>query len=208
MSELNDEIVKMGVLVEEALDKAMDSLINMDLDLARKIITEDQRINDLEISIEDCCIVLIAREQPVAGDLRRIITALKISSQLERMGDHAVHIAKGVIRLSEDPKPFLLFGMPVMAQKVKNMLRRVLTAYVECNEEEALSVSLVDQEIDRLHDEVINDVFNKLMITASDQHKATTLLFINRFLERFGDHITNICEGVIYSVTGEHKELG
>ncbi len=208
MSKLNNEIVKMGVLVEEALDKAMDSLINMDLDIARKVIDEDQKINDFEISIEDRCIVLIAREQPVAGDLRRIITALKISTQFERMGDHAVHIAKGVIRLDKDPKPSPLFGMPLMAQKAKSMLRRVLTAYIDRNAEEAMSVSQVDHEIDSLHDEVINDVFNELMITVSDHHKAITLLFINRFLERFGDHITNICEWIIYSVTGEHKELG
>ena len=208
ISKLNNEIVKMGVLVEEALDKAMDSLINMDLDLARTVIDEDEKINDFEIRIEDQCIVLIAREQPVAGDLRRIITALKISTQFERMGDHAVHIAKGVIRLDNDPKPFPLFGMPLMAQRAKSMLKRVLTAYIDRDAEEAMSVSEIDHEIDSLHDEVISDVFNKLMITVSDQHKATSLLFINRFLERFGDHITNICEWIIYSVTGEHKELG
>jgi len=209
ISNLNNEIIKMGVLVEEALDKSMDSLINMDLDLANKVIVEDENVNNMEVSIEDHCILLIAREQPVAGDLRNLITALKISTQLERMGDHAVHIAKGVIRLQKDNQSGInpLYGMPEMGKLVKNMLQRVLSAYIECNVEEARSIAINDNEVDRIHNEVITEVFENLMNTKSDQQKATTLLFINRFLERFGDHITNICEWIVYSVTGDHVEL-
>jgi len=206
---LNNEIIKMGVLVGEALDKAMESLINMDLELANKVITEDENINNMEISIEDHCIILIAREQPVAGDLRHLITALKISTQLERMGDHAVHIAKGVIRLQKEngsgSKP--LFGMPEMGLIVKNMLQRVLTSYLENNVEEAKAIALLDNEVDIIHNNVIEEVFESLMGTPVDRQNATTLLFINRFLERFGDHITNICEWIVYSVTGDHVEL-
>lgn len=208
MSKLNNEIVKMGVLVEEALDKAMDSLINMDPDMAHKVIDEDYKINNLEISIEDHCIVLIAREQPVAGDLRRIITALKISTQLERMGDHAVHIAKGVIRLDNGLESIQLFGIPNMARIIKNMLQRVLTAYVRRDAVEAAEIARMDNEVDQIHDRVISSIFDELMNKASGRHTATTLLFINRFIERLGDHITNICEWVIYSVTGEHEDLG
>jgi len=206
---LNNEIIKMGVLVEEALNKSMDSLINMDIELAHQVIREDENINNMEVSIEDHCILLIAREQPVASDLRHLITALKISTQLERMGDHAVHIAKGVIRLQNDngSKSIPLFGMPEMAARVRNMLQRALNSYIECNTEEARSIALNDNEVDRIHNEVIIEVFENLMNNKSDQQKATTLLFINRFLERFGDHITNICEWIVYSVTGNHVEL-
>jgi len=209
ISKLNNEIIKMGVLVGEALDKAMESLINMDMELANKVIAEDENINNMEISIEDHCILLIAREQPVAGDLRHLITALKISTQLERMGDHAVHIAKGVIRLQKEngsgSKP--LFGMPEMGIIVKNMLQRVLTSYLENNVKEAKAIALLDNEVDIIHNNVIEEVFEGLMGTPGDRQNATTLLFINRFLERFGDHITNICEWIVYSVTGDHVEL-
>ena len=210
ISRLNDEIIKMGVFVEEALDKSMYSLLTKDINLASIVIAEDSKINNMEVSIEDHCIILIAREQPVAGDLRHLITALKISTQLERMGDHAVHIAKGAIRLKNgngiNPAP--LFGMPEMAGIVKSMLQRVLTAYIENDIEEARNIALIDNEVDRIHDEVIQEVFDNLMSTQTDQQKAITLLFINRFLERFGDHITNICEWIIYSITGDHIELG
>ncbi|MCF6335001.1 MAG: phosphate signaling complex protein PhoU [Spirochaetales bacterium] len=210
ISKLNNEIVKMGIFVEQALNKAMDSLVDMDIELAEEVISEDETINNMEISIEDHCILLIATEQPVAGDLRILITALKISTQLERMGDHAVHIAKGVIRLLKENNTGKnpLFNMPEMAAIVKEMLHRVLNAYIEKDAEEARSVALLDNEVDLIHNKVIRDVFEKLMSTQEDQQNATTLLFINMFLERFGDHIKNICEWIVYSTTGEHVELG
>ncbi len=210
ISKLNNEIIKMGVLVEEALDKAMESLISNNPELAKRVITEDENINEMEVSIEDHCIILIAREQPVAGDLRHLVTALKISTQLERMGDHAVHIAKGVIRLQKNHNfnDIPLFNMPEMGKIVKGMLQQVLTSYLESDVEKAKSVALIDNEVDRMHDEVIKNVFVNLMHNQTDQQNATTLLFINRFLERFGDHITNICEWIVYSVSGNHVELG
>ena len=209
ISKLNNEIVKMGVLVEEALNKAMESLINMDPELADKVIANDENINNMEISIEDHCILLIAREQPVAGDLRHIITVLKISTQLERMGDHAVHIAKGLIRLQEGNASGVsnLFDMPEMGRIVNNMLQRVLSAYVESDVKEAKDIALLDNEVDIIHNKVIKDIFEDLMSNQNNQQNAITLLFINRFLERFGDHITNICEWIVYSVTGDHVEL-
>lgn len=209
ISKLNNKILKMGVLVEEALNKSMESLVNMDMDLAEKIITEDEIINNMEISIEDYCILLIAREQPVAGDLRHLITALKISTQLERMGDHAVHIAKGVIRLRKDNNCEVdsLFGMPEMGKIVRTMLQKVLSAYIEGDAEAAKEIALTDNFVDHIHDEVIKEVFEKLIKTKANQQNAITLLFINRFLERFGDHITNICEWIVYSITGDHVEL-
>lgn len=209
LAKLNNEIIEMGVLVEEALDRAIDSLINMDIELAQEVIDNDEQVNNLEISIEDHSILLIAREQPVAGDLRHIITALKLSTQLERMGDHAVHIAKGVIRLHNEnnSKKIPLFGMLEMAGIVKKMLTGALNAFLECDVQGAKNIALLDCDVNRIHNEVIQDIFNILMGSPADQHKATTLLFINRFLERFGDHITNICEWIVYSTSGEHVEL-
>jgi phosphate transport system protein len=207
MDLLNREIIKMGILVEEAIGKAMECLIDRDEEKVRSVILEDNEINTMELEIEDFCIDLIAREQPVAGDLRRLITALKVSTQLERIGDHAVHVAKGALRLSEEQEPIPLFELPKMAELAISMLRGVLKAYIENDPHEARHIASLDDEMDRIHDYVIQEVFSMLMDTKPGQRKATTLLFIDRFLERMGDHITNICEWIIYSVTGIHEDL-
>lgn len=204
---LNQELLKMGTLVEEAIRKAVTCLIDQDLDLAKKVIEEDEAVNQMEIDIEDRCTILIATEQPVAGDLRHIITALKIVTQLERMGDHAVHIAKAAIRLSEEIYMKPLIDIPRMSEIVIKMIHDVLTAFINSDAELATEVAKKDASIDKLHHQVMTEIWSYIKADPSYVKQSTNFLFISRFLERLGDHVTNISEWIVYNNTGKHVEL-
>jgi phosphate transport system protein len=201
LAALNQEILRIGVMVEEALRQAVESLVNKDGEQARAVVAADAAINQLEHEIEDRCIVLIAKEQPVATDLRKLITSLKIVTQLERMGDHALHVAKGTLRLLPETYMKPLIDIPRMAELAIGMIRDVLTAV------RAREVAARDQQIDELHNQVMREVFTYMMENSKFISQSISLLFISRFLERVGDHVTNICEWVVYGATGEHVEL-
>jgi len=207
MAALNQEILRMGVMVEEALHQAVESLVNKDGELARAVVDGDKAINQVEQEIEDRCIVLIAREQPVASDLRRLVTSLKIVTQLERMGDHALHVAKGTLRLLPEAYMKPLIDIPRMAEVGIKMIRDVLTAFLDNDAERAREVASRDRLVDELHNQVMREVFTYMMENAKNIPQSISLLFISRFLERVGDHVTNICEWVVYSATGERVEL-
>ena len=207
LAALNQEILRMGVMVEEALRQAVESLVNKDGELARAVVAGDAAINQVEQEIEDRCIVLIAREQPVATDLRKLITSLKIVTQLERMGDHALHVAKGTLRLLPETYMKPLIDIPRMAEIGIGMIRDVLTAFLDNNAERAREVASRDHLVDELHNQVMREVFTYMMENTKNIPQSISLLFISRFLERVGDHVTNICEWVVYSATGERVEL-
>jgi len=207
MAAVNQEILRMGVMVEEAVQRAVQSLVNRDEQLARAVVAEDAAINRLEQEIEDRCVVLIAREQPVATDLRKLVTALKIVTQLERMGDHALHVAKGTLRILPEAYMKPLIDIPRMAEIDIGMIRDVLTAFLDNDARRAREVALRDQEIDELHEQVMREVFTYMMGNTRFISQSISLLFISRFLERIGDHVTNICEWVVYGSTGERVEL-
>jgi len=207
MHSVNQEILRMGVMVEEALQRAVSSLVDRDAELARAVVAEDAHINALEQEIEERCVVLIAREQPVATDLRKLVTGLKIVTQLERMGDHALHVAKGALRILPEPYMKPLLDIPRMAQIGIGMIRDVLSAFLTNDAPLARGVALRDREIDALHNQVMREVFTYMMENNKYISQAISLLFISRFLERVGDHVTNICEWVVYSATGERVEL-
>jgi phosphate transport system protein len=194
-------------MVEEALRQAVESLVNKDGELARAVVAGDAAINQVEQEIEDRCIVLIAREQPVATDLRKLITSLKIVTQLERMGDHALHVAKGTLRLLPETYMKPLIDIPRMAEIGIGMIRDVLTAFLDNNAERAREVASRDHLVDELHNQVMREVFTYMMENTKNIPQSISLLFISRFLERVGDHVTNICEWVVYSATGERVEL-
>ncbi|MBN2737793.1 MAG: phosphate signaling complex protein PhoU [Spirochaetales bacterium] len=207
LEKLDKAILKMGVFVEEALHKAITALIEEDCDMAEAIIFEDEKINTLEIEVEDICIALIATNHPVAGDLRHIITSMKIASQLERMGDHAVHIAKNVIRLKEKYISRLLNSIPREGEIVIRMLHEVISAYVKKDVEKAMEIAKMDKEVDELHYDNSKKII-ELMLSEKEYVKpGAGFLFIDRFFERLGDHIVIICEWIVYSVTNEHREL-
>jgi phosphate transport system protein len=204
---VNKEILRMGVMVEEALRRAVESLVNKDGELARAVVAGDAAINQMEQEIEDRCIVLIAREQPVATDLRRLVTLLKVVTQLERMGDHALHVAKGTLRLLPETYMKPLIDIPRMAELAIGMIRDVLTALLNLDAALAREVAQRDRLVDDLHDQVMREVFTYMMENSRFISQSISLLFISRFIERVGDHVTNICEWVVYSATGEHVEL-
>ena len=207
LAAVHQEILRMGVMVEEALRRAVESLVRKDGKLAQAVVVGDAAINRREQEIEDRCIVLIAREQPVATDLRKLVTSLKLVTQLERMGDHALHVAKGTLRLLPEAYMKPLIDIPRMAEIGIGMIRDALTAFLDNDAERAREVAQRDQQIDELHNQVMREVFTYMMENTSFISQSISLLFISRFLERIGDHVTNICEWVVYSATGERVEL-
>ena len=207
LAAINREVLKMGTLVEEAIRKSMQALREKDLELAKRVIDEDKVINQMELSIQDDCIALIATEQPVAGDLRGLITIIKIVTQLERMGDHAVHVAKGVLRLAGETYMKKLLDLPRMADCAIRMIHEVLTAFMNNDQRRALEVAEMDDEIDELHNQVMRECLTFMMQDPKYIPQATAFLFISRFLERLGDHVTNISEWICYNITGKHREL-
>ena len=207
LSEIHTEVLKMGTLVEEAIRKSMQALVDRDVELAQSVVDSDSVVNEMELSIQDDCIVLIATEQPVASDLRGLITIIKIVTQLERMGDHAMHIAKAALRIADQPYMKKLIDLPRMAECAINMVHEILTAFMNNDLEKAVEVAQMDDEIDELHDQVVRECLTYMMEDPRNISQATSFLFISRFLERLGDHVTNISEWICYNITGEHREL-
>jgi phosphate transport system protein len=207
IAEVDRDILTMGAHVEESIRNAMQALVDQDEYIAQQVISGDDVINRLEVAIENKLTILIATEQPVAGDLRHIITSLKIISQLERMGDHAVHIAKAAKRMAGESYIKPLIDLPKMAEVGITMLHNVLTAFAESNKEQAIEMAKMDDRIDELHNQVWRELLTYMMQDVKNINQATSLLFVSRFLERFGDHSTNISEWIVYDATGDHIEL-
>lgn len=208
MIELNEQILKMGVYVEEAIKKAIDALKTQNKELAEEVIAEDERINEIELELFDRVSIILATEQPVATDLRHLTGAIRIITDLERAGDYAVHIAKGAKRLEREVYITPLQQIPEAADTARQMLKDALTAFVNYDVELAYEVASRDDVLDKLHKNLLKKMLRYMnKENEADIDQATNLIFLARFLERLGDHITNICEWVIYSKTGKHVEL-
>ena len=208
MTELNEQILKMGIYVEEAIKKAIDALKNQDTEIAEEVIAEDDRINNMEHELFDRVSIILATEQPVATDLRHLTGAIRIITDLERAGDYAVHIAKGAKRLAGEIYLAPLQQIPEAADTARQMLKDALTAFVNYDVELAYEVAARDDVLDILHKKLLKKMLKYMnKDSEADIEQATNLIFLARFLERLGDHITNICEWVVYSKTGEHVEL-
>jgi phosphate transport system protein len=207
LAELKENVLKMGTMVEEAIYHAVKSLKERDDELAQKVIDGDDAIDDFMVEIEDCCITLLALQQPMARDLRVITTAIKIITDLERMADLAGDIAKVTLRISGQPLIKPLIDIPRMMQITQTMTRVSLDAYVHEEPEQVLCLIDYDHEVDDLY----NQVFRELMvIMMADPHtikQSAQLLFVARYLERIADHATNVGESVYYMVKGERKDL-
>ena len=207
LEDLQQEILRMGSLVEQAVYLAVDSLAQKDSDIARKVLAGDEIIDQMELEIEDVCMKLIATQQPMAKDLRRIGAAFKIITDLERMGDHAEDIAKITLRLEGQPLIKPLVDIPRMARLTQEMVKESLDAYVRSDVKLAKSLMAKDDEIDHIYKEIFDELFEFMAKDPSTIQQATYLLFVGRYIERIADHATNIGERVIYLVTGEWKEL-
>lgn len=203
---LNNLLKNMGQEVERILLGCIDTLKSLDRIQAEFWIAEDQLVNDLERQVDDECVRLIATQQPVAKDLRKIISAMKISTDLERMADLAVGIAK-VARRIEGPLCKPLIDIPRMAEKALGMMRQGLEAY--SNEDMLLAQGLAaqDDEVDHLYNQVVRDLLVIMTKAPENLDQGMYLTFAGRYLERFADHATNIGENVIYIATAERKDL-
>ncbi|MFP4382914.1 MAG: phosphate signaling complex protein PhoU [Spirochaetia bacterium] len=207
MKDLYQDIVRMGTLVEEALRKALISLSIRDTELAQQVIDGDKKIDELQQEIEERCTQLIALEQPVATDLREILTSTKIVTDLERIGDHARHLAKSVEAISDEKLLQTLPDIQKMTQLGINMVHDCITAFVEHDAEKAIEVAARDDEIDSIHKHLFDEVLGIMKDNPDKIAQGASLMFLNRFLERLGDHVTNMCEWVVFAKKGEHVEL-
>lgn len=207
LRELQQDILRMGSLVEEAIALSIQSLVKQDQELAQKVIDGDAAVDEMEIQIEEKCIRLIATQQPMAKDLRKISTAFKIVGDLERMADHACDIARTTMRIGNEPFIKPLIDIPRMAEIAQKMVKDCLDAYVNEDVKRAQELTRDDDLVDHLHSQVFRELLTYMMEDPRTIRQSTHLLFISRFLERIADHATNIGERVIYLVTGERQLL-
>ncbi len=207
MSRLQDRLQHMGGLVEEAIGCSIEALKKQDMDLARAIIDGDDRIDDLEQEIEEKCLEVIATQQPMAKDLRRVATLFKMINDLERMADYATSIAKITLRIADQPLIKPLVDIPRMAYLTQKMVKQSLDAYVREDVELAAAVGADDDEVDKLFGQIFRELLTIMMENPKTITQATHLLFVGRWLERISDHATNIAEEVIFLSTGEKRSL-
>ena len=201
------ELLKeMGSEVTRILQGCMQSLISLERTQAEYWIAEDQKVNDFERKIDDECVRLIATQQPVAKDLRKIISAMKISTDLERMGDLAIDIAK-VVRRIEGPICKPLIDIPLMAEKALEMMKQGLEAYSKEDMELAHNLAEKDDEVDRLYNQVVRDLLVIMTEKPEILDQGMYLAFVGRYLERIADHATNIGENVIFIATADRQDL-
>jgi len=203
LMKLKEKVLKMGALVETATKDAVASLVGRSSELARKVIGNDHKVNALDVEIDEECIRLLAIRQPRAGDLRFITTAMKITTDLERMGDLAEDIAERAVELNEEPilKPYI--DIPRMAEIAQGMLKDALDAFVRKDKKLAMDVIMRDDEVDLLNVQVFNEL---LFFMIQDPHtvsRATRITYVSKYIERIADHATNIAEMVIYLVEGK-----
>ncbi|APM38721.1 phosphate signaling complex protein PhoU [Clostridium kluyveri] len=207
LEEMHNDVLRMGSMVEKQIHQCIEALVKQDDNLAKETIKNDDLVDSLYREIEDKCIKLTAKEQPLAIDLRTIFTTARIITDLERMADHAVDIAKITIKLKGEKYVKKLIDIGKMSKIVNDMIKKALDAYVDRDVDETYVACKMDDEIDRLY----KHVFKELIEIMSEDHdkinQATQLLFVCKYLERIADHVTNICEGTIYLVTGEQKDL-
>jgi phosphate transport system protein len=206
LRELQDEVLIMGSMVEKAIARSVEALKKRDLMLAEQIIEDDKKINQKRFAIEESCITLIATQQPMASDLRLIITVLNLITELERMGDYAAGIAKVTLMIGDEPPLKPLIDIPRMDEKARDMLRRSLEAFMNRNSEEALRITAEDDEVDNLYHQVFRELLVFMMEDPRTITRATRLIWVAHNLERIADRVTNICERVVFVVTGNMEE--
>jgi phosphate transport system protein len=207
LRQLQLKLLEMGERVQQAVRGAMDALKTLDPVKGQRVVDGDQDINLQENEIVDLCVRLIATQQPVAGDLRKIVAGMRIAGDLERMGDLAVDVAKTAVRLQGQPLIKPLVDIPRMAELCDQMVSDALHAYVQGNVALARKLAEQDDEIDHIYRKVVEDLFALSADEPDAVSQAMSLAFVGRYLERIGDHATNIGESVIYIVSGERSDL-
>ena len=202
LATLQDGVLEMGSMVERAVERAMQSLMDRDVALARSVIEDDKDINSIGFHLQNACISLLAQQAPMAGDLRMIVSVTVIASELERMGDHAEGIASIVVLMQDEPLVKPLIDLPIMATKSREMLHNAVQAFVDQDVEAAYRVGAADDAVDRLYDVIYTDLVQIMVGDPSTIEPSTHLLWVAHNLERVADRATNIAERTVYSATG------
>jgi phosphate transport system protein len=207
LNRLHHDILAMGSRVEEDLRKALLALKTGDIELVKEVRASDELVNALQMKIEDQAAMLIATQQPVAKDLRQLVTIFKVTDNLERIGDHAVHLAKTAKRLSDDPYPRPLDRLENMATIDVAMVHDAVASFLNQDEALARATAAKDDQVDAEHKAFVQEVLAYLTKNPDKAQQATKLIATSSYLERLGDHVTNLCEAVVFMTTGEHTEL-
>ena len=204
LAQLKEQLLRMGSVVERQIFRAMQSLVERDSDLAHGVVVHDHDVNRLDVDLDDACIKLLALHQPTARDLRFITTAMKISSELERMGDLAENIARRALELNEEPqlKPYI--DLPRMGDWTMRMVQECLNAFVNSDSKLARKVCIDDDYVDNLNEQLFRELLSFMLENPKTITRAIRLTFVAKSLERIADHATNIAELVVYMVEGKN----
>ena len=207
LQELQEDVLALGSMVEEALSKSVETLKQKDLLAARRIIAGDREINAKRFEIEDAALTLIATQQPMARDMRLLAAVLEIITELERIGDYAKGIARINLMIGEQPFIKPLIDLPLMAAKARAMLQDALDAFIKRDLEMAHAIPARDQEVDELYNQVYRELLSYIMEDPSTIEQANLLLWVAHNLERTADRTINLCERIAYMITGEMREF-
>jgi len=208
LRELKDEVLVLGSMVEKAIGRSVEALKKRDLELARQVVEGDHEIDRKRYEIEEKCLDLIVTQQPMASDLRIIVSVLYIIVDLERIADHAEGIARIAIMIGDEPPLKPLIDIPRMAEKAVGMLHRSLDAFIVHDADTARQIVFEDDEVDALYDQVFRELLVFMLEDPRTVTRATRLIWVAHNLERTADRVTNICERVVFTVTGKMEELG
>lgn len=203
LQQLRELVLLMGAKVEQLIKSSIDALLTRNTELAKKMIFADREVNRLELSIDELCLQILARRQPVASDLRLITITMKLVTDLERIGDLGVNISERVIELNEEPplKPYV--DLPKMAEMAMGMVHDALDAFVAGDDSQAEDIIARDETVDAYYHQIFRELLTYMMEDAKNISRATRLQSIAKYLERVGDHATNLAEMVIFAVKGK-----
>ncbi|MBB2184759.1 phosphate signaling complex protein PhoU [Lachnospiraceae bacterium MD1] len=207
LQQLKDNLTEMGQLIETAIEKTLEAFETQNEELAREIIQGDRNINDIEKAIESRCLSLILKQQPVARDLRIVTTALKVVTDMERIGDHAADIAELILREKRQHVYNLVKHIPEMGTVAKNMVHDAVNAFINIDIEEAREIIKRDDKVDELFDKVKEEVANLLRTSNEHVDQCVDILMIAKYFERIGDHAVNICEWTEFHETGSVNNI-
>lgn len=207
LHELEEDLVRMGGMVEESIVRSVEALKAQDVAQARQIIVDDDRIDDFQYDLEERALILIATQQPLAGDLRTIASIISVANELERIGDYAEGIATITTRCADQPLLKPLIDVPRMAETARGMLHDSLQAFLARDVDWAAEISQRDDEVDALYEQVFRELLIFMMQDPRTITRATYLLWVAHNLERIADRTTNICERIYFMVTGRQQDL-
>ncbi|MBT5774242.1 MAG: phosphate signaling complex protein PhoU [Dehalococcoidia bacterium] len=207
LAELQDTVLEMTSMVDRAIERSLSALVNRDVPLAEAVIKEDRLVNEIGYRIQNQCVELLARQSPLAGDLRLVVSVSALATELERMADHAEGNAKIVVMMQNEPLVKPLVDIPIMAEKARAMMNKAIQAFLDKDLDAAHEVDADDDEVDTLYDLIYGDLIQVMVNDPSKIEAATRLLWVAHNLERIGDRATNIAERTVYTVTGQLPQM-